>query len=363
MISKVDTTWRSLLNATHNPRFWIVQALVIFISLAHTGLEALHVMHVAPDLYLIPISTLFVPVLYAALNFGVEGAVPTGAWCAILTLPNIFLFHHGAERIGVGAQLVLLVSLGIVVARRVDRERRARDEAEAANRWLADARRSLQTYIGLALRAQEEERRRLSRELHDDTIQDLLVVKAAIEELSCEMGDRRPLDIIDAGLQRSIDGMRRTCRALRPSVLDDLGLVAAVEWLTSDLAARTRIQTSLAVEGTPARLDPELELVIFRITQEALRNVERHAHAARVTVSIEFRSDGLRAEIVDDGRGFDIRRSAPDRLGLSGMEERAKLIGATLQIASQPGDTRVVVTSGPPESRCTPVAELYPASA
>jgi two-component system, NarL family, sensor histidine kinase DegS len=345
MAFAIDVFGPSFRKRLHNRRFWIVQALVIAISLAHTTFETLRVLHLTPDLYLLPISTYFIPVLYAALNFGIEGALPTALWCVVLTVPNILLFHHGAERTGVAAQLALLVMLGTVVARRVDRERRAKFVAEAANRRLADTQHSLQTYIGMALRAQEEERHRLSRELHDETVQDLLAVKAALEALRRKVDQQSSIEFIDTALQKSIEGMRRFCRALRPSVLDDLGLVAALEWLLSDLGGRTSIRASLEIVGESTRLDPELELVIFRIAQEALHNVERHADAGRVDVRMDYRVGGIRLQVEDDGHGFDPRRAREDGLGLVGMQERAKLVGATLRVSSWPGSTRVVVDS------------------
>jgi two-component system, NarL family, sensor histidine kinase DegS len=339
-------------------RFWIVQVLAIGISFTDTTLDAVRVLHLNPDLYLLPESTYFVPVLYAALNFGVEGALPTGLWCVALTVPNIVLFHRGDARVGVAIQLALLVMLGVVVAHRVDTERRAKLAAEAANRQLADIQRSLQSYIGMALRAQEEERYRLSRELHDETIQDLAVVKAALEELRTDVDQHSWLEFIDAALQNSIDGIRRFCRALRPSVLDDLGLVAALELLVSELGGRTDVQAFLNVDGGRRRLDPELELVIFRIAQEALHNVERHASATNVTVSLEYRRAGVCLRIEDDGHGFDPTRVREGRLGLSGMQERAKLIGAVLRVTSEPGKTCVVVESCPEE-----IHDRYPAVA
>lgn len=328
-----------------DPRFWIIQVLAIGISFTDTTVDAVKAFHLNQELYLLPESTYFVPVLYAALNFGVEGALPTGLWCAALTVPNIVLFHHSDEAIGVVVQLALLVALGTVVAHRVDRERRAKLAAEGANRELAAAQNSLQTYIEMALRAQEEERHRLSRELHDETIQDLVLVKTAFQELTCAGARASSVDFIDSALQNVIDGMRRFCRALRPSVLDDLGLAAAVEWLLSDLGNRTHVACCLELGGVPLRLDSELELVIFRIAQEALHNVEHHADAHNVNIRIEYRADGVRLQIDDDGRGFDVAHVRSDRLGLLGMHERAKLVGATLQIASGSGGTRVVVDS------------------
>lgn len=332
--------WRA---RSRDPRFWAVQALVLGIALVHTSLELHQTMHHASYLYLLPISTYFAPVLYAAMNFGVEGALPTALWCIVLTIPNVIFFHHGAERIGVASQLTLLFVLGVVVASRVDRERRAKLAAEAANKNLADIQLSLESYIGMALRAQEEERFRLARELHDETIQDLVVVKVALETLPID-GDRLShLQAIDAQLGRCIEGIRRFCLALRPSVLDDLGLIPGLEWLLSEMSGRSDVLATLNMEGEPTRLNPDAELAIFRIAQEALRNAERHSRAKQVTVELIFHSEGVRLEVVDDGKGFQRQPLLQEEegLGLVGMQERARLIGAKLHISSKPGGTRV----------------------
>ena len=322
-------------------RFWMVQLLVVVIAAAHTTIETAGTLHDVGDLYLLPVSVFFVPLLYAALNFGLEGALPTGLWCVILTLPNIVILHSGAERIGVLAQLTFLVLLSAMVAIRVDEERRAKLVAEEATRRLAETQVSLKTYIGLALRAQEEERFRLSRELHDETVQELVVAKTALEDVSGTPGQRARLELVDAALQRCIDGIRRFCGALRPSVLDDLGLVPALDWLLSDLGGRTGIQMALEVSGDRLRLTPEQELVIFRVAQQALQNVERHAHASRVDVRLAYDSGLLRLEVVDDGHGFDPVHVRKGSLGLAGMRERASLIGAELDVSSRPGRTCV----------------------
>jgi signal transduction histidine kinase len=341
--SWISTFWRRSQVRARDPRFWAVQALVLGIDLVHTSLEARGTMHHASYLYLIPISTYFAPVLYAAMNFGVEGALPTALWCILLTVPNIIFFHHGAERVGVAAQLTLLLVLGVVVASRVDRERRAKLVAEGANRHLAEIQKSLESYIGMALRAQEDERYRLSRELHDETIQDLVVVKVALETLPSDLDRTSHLKAIDTQLQRSIDGIRRFCLALRPSVLDDLGLIPGLEWLLSEMSGRTDIRTTLKVEGKPSALGPDPELAIFRIAQEALRNVERHSGASQVLVGFTYGPGWVRLEVLDDGGGFQHQPLLREEggLGVVGMQERARLIGATLQISSEPGKTLV----------------------
>jgi len=341
MAHVTDSYWPRFRERLRDRRFWIVQAVVLAIATAHTTIETMGALEGARDLYLLPVSTYFIPVLYAALNFGLEGALPTALWCVLLTAPNIVLLHHGAGRIGVVMQLTFLVLLGAMVAIRVDKERRAKLAAEDANRRLAEVQASLKSYIGLALRAQEEERFRLSRELHDETVQELVVAKAALEDLPGSQGQRARLESVDATLQRCIDGIRRFCRALRPSVLDDLGLVPALDWLLSDLAGRTGIRVALEVEDDHLRLNPEQELVIFRVAQEALHNVEHHAHASRVVVRLACDHDRLCLEVVDDGCGFDPANVRQGSLGLSGMQERASLIDAAFEVSSRPGATRV----------------------
>ena len=333
--------WPLVRQRLRDRRFWMVQLLVVVIAAAHTTIEIAGTLEDIGDLYLLPISVFFVPLLYAAMNFGLEGALPTGLWCVILTLPNIVILHSGAERIGVLVQLAFLVLLSAVVAIRVDKERRAKLAAEDATRRLADIQASLKTFIGLALRAQEEERFRLSRELHDETVQELVVAKTALEDVSGTPGQRDRLELVDAALQRCIDGIRRFCRALRPSVLDDLGLVPALDWLLSDLGGRTGIQMALAVSGDRLTLTSEQELVIFRVAQQALQNVERHALASRVDVGLAYDSGLLRLEVVDNGHGFDPAQVRLGSLGLAGMQERASLIGAELDVSSRSGRTSV----------------------
>jgi two-component system sensor histidine kinase DegS len=337
-----------------DPRFWVIQILVIAISVGHAVLEATHSDDL-PDAVLLPTSIYFIPVIYAALNFGVEGAVPTALWASFLTIPNLVIWHTGTERPGVATQLLLLTAIGYVTARRVDLETAAKERAEAANASLSQAQSALEDYVRLAVDAQEEERKRLARELHDDTIQTLAVAKAEVDSVAGEVspaGLRSRLEKVDATLESTIDNVRRFSRDLRPALLDDLGLVSAVDWLVGDLAERTGIDAQVQTSGEPRRLEPKNELRLFRIVQEALHNAERHAEASTIEVRIEF-GEAVRVTVSDDGRGFDSSEALHDRrssrgLGLLGIRERAKLAGAPLSIESRPsGGTRVTVTLGP----------------
>jgi two-component system sensor histidine kinase DegS len=209
--------------------------------------------------------------------------------------------------------------------------------------------------VRLATDAQEEERKRLARELHDDTIQGLVIAKSELDALAVDSpvsaAVATRLKRVETMLAQTIDDVRRFSRDLRPSLLDDLGLVHAIDWLVDDLGTRTGIDAHLRTTGDARRLSQNDELALFRIIQEALHNVERHAHASTVRVRIHFGQD-VRATVVDNGDGFETTQAsnghgAPGKLGLIGVRERAKLAGATLSIRSRPSaGTRVMVTLG-----------------
>jgi signal transduction histidine kinase len=240
-----------------------------------------------------------------------------------------------------------------MVAARVDREQRAKENAETANRGLQAAQDTLRSYVQLAMRAQESERQRLSRELHDETIQELLVVRNSLRD-PAQPGQtiEQRISRIESSLDNSIDGIRRLCRALRPSILDDLGLLPAIEALTGEIRDRSHLDVPMMVSGTPVRLPDEAELAVYRVVQEALRNVQRHSSATRVTVELAYGADGTTASVLDNGRGFDPSRPvAADRLGLVGMRERARLVGGDVTMARADGLTRVTFRlPTPPEA-------------
>lgn len=188
--------------------------------------------------------------------------------------------------------------------------------------------------------AQEEERRRISRELHDDTAQaltSLLLYAKALEQGDAPPAVREALAELREEVSRSLEGVRRMARELRPSALDDLGLVAALDGYTQELARRT----GLAVRFESAcggRLPPQVELVLYRIAQEALTNTAKHAGAARVTVELVREPGIVWLTVRDDGRGFDPATVSPGRgLGLFSMRERAELAGGTLAVVAGVG--------------------------
>lgn len=201
------------------------------------------------------------------------------------------------------------------------------------------------------LDAQEEERRRIARELHDETAQELTALLVHIRlaaDGSREPATRERLTELRAAASRALAGVRRIARELRPTILDDLGLAEAVRAYANECLARSGTRATVSTSGSAARLDPSRELVLYRVIQEALSNVAKHAEASRVDVAIGQDADVVVASVVDTGRGFEPRRTvAPtgQGLGLLGMRERLALVGGHLEIETSPGaGTAVRVT-------------------
>ncbi len=206
---------------------------------------------------------------------------------------------------------------------------------------------NLQFFLQQCTRSQEEERKRISRELHDETIQSLVVLSRQLDSLlSGKNGlseeNRHRLEDLWQQTNKMMKELRRLCQDLRPAALDRLGLVSALEWLADDVENYSGIATSVRVVGTEPGLAEEVKLVLFRITQEALRNVWRHAVANTAEIIAEFNENSVIVIVRDNGKGFQLPDTIGDlardgKLGLAGMQERARLIGANLKVESEPG--------------------------
>jgi signal transduction histidine kinase len=210
----------------------------------------------------------------------------------------------------------------------------------------------LRSYARAVLRAQEDERKRLSQEIHDETIQDLVLLSRQLDALA-NLPRKVLSQELAAGLASArafaaeiMQGLRDLARALRPPVLEQLGLAASLRQLLTDVERRTGLACRLQVQGGLGRLAPEIELGLFRIAQEALHNAERHARATHVSVRLVLAEDEVRLSVSDNGVGFrpaGAGRAEPGhRLGLAGMRERAEALGGRVEIRSAPGKgTRV----------------------
>lgn len=409
----------------------------------------------------IPTSLFLIPVVYAALNFGMQGSLPTALWGALLTTPNMILFHEGSDRVGELWQLGLVVIVAAFVGHRVDREKRARQEAEEreearrvseekyrgifdhvvepilvlgpdcaieqVNQAAADMlstplaelrgrqvcdlmdidprrllsgemrsgavqrvvgkggqplwvqpvviplvdtdgarhsqlmlrdltaeyerQRELEAYAKMTATAREEERGRIARELHDGPVQSLVLVWRRLDDLG-SLGDEnsdKELKAAQRQVRDAADELRKVSRALRPSVLDDLGLASALRAEVSAFRQRSGIACRLSVAGSERRLSLASELALLRIAQEALRNADRHAEAKRVLVRLRYEHSRVQLSISDDGRGITERPSsellADGKLGVIGMREQARSIGADISIGpGRQGGTQVALT-------------------
>ena len=201
-------------------------------------------------------------------------------------------------------------------------------------------------YIAEITKAQEEERKRIARELHDDTAQslatlslDIEAISAAKDQLSQEAVQR--LEELRAKTVTMLGGLRRFVHELRPADLDQVGLVPALESLSKELSNEVKITARVEVTGSERRLPGDAELVLFRIAQEALRNVRKHSEATEAVIRVEFAPGTVRMNVIDNGCGFEVPEVPGDfagngKLGLIGMHERARLDGS-FSVQSQVG--------------------------
>jgi two-component system sensor histidine kinase UhpB len=202
----------------------------------------------------------------------------------------------------------------------------------------------VQALSGAVIRAQEQERQRIARELHDEASQALtaiIVGHRVIEQLDdMEAIKRKSRELRDLTAD-TLDALHRLIVELRPSLLEERGLLPALRWYAGEYAERFGIKPDLLTRGFETRLPREVETALFRIVQEALTNVARHAAAKHVTVRMVRQPTFIEASIEDDGCGFDVDGAAgaqPARgLGLLGMQERAALAGGACEVRSAPG--------------------------
>ena len=237
---------------------------------------------------------------------------------------------------GVSALGALVVGAGIAVA-----SARVLGHLRAS---LARRRRELASLSARLMSAQEEERRRLSRELHDEFGQSLTAVNAYLWLIERQgPSDPAALRARTAEARRvvskTLTAMRELSQLLRPSVLDDFGLVPSLDGHLKAFADRHQIATSFMTEGLPDRLPADVETALYRIAQEALTNVARHARASRVRVALAARDGELRLDIEDDGVGFPSRHANGGRVGvgLVGIRERVRALGGTVTLHSGTG--------------------------
>jgi signal transduction histidine kinase len=204
----------------------------------------------------------------------------------------------------------------------------------------------LRQYVAAITNTQEEERRRIARDLHDDTTQSLIAIGQRVE-LARDMIDETPqeateqLSDLRKMITRTINSVRQFSRDLRPTTLEDLGLVAALQHLVNTLSHQDNMEVSLSIEGTAEGLLPEMEIAVYRIVQEALTNIRKHARASHVQLQAQFLPQLVIVTVRDNGVGFEVPQEMAElanqgSFGLMGLKERAQLFGGQATITSQP---------------------------
>lgn len=237
------------------------------------------------------------------------------------------------------------------------------DLAETLNATLDELARDhaqLRSLSSQVIRAQEEERRRIARELHDDTAQ--LLFAQLLRVTALKTSSNEELRQVGADLEvatvEALEGVRRLALELRPPALDDLGLADALADLAQRFLAQTRIKIDYQVRGSRTRLPADVELVLYRVAQEALTNVAKHAQAGKVSMDLDRATHDVSLSVRDDGRGFDpdrqvVRASTGIGLGLFGMQERVNLVGGSIRIWSEAGNGTEVFAFLPVDQRRT----------
>jgi PAS domain S-box-containing protein len=268
--------------------------------------------------------------------------------------------RHGAHRqsyaegpgrrpMGVGLELEARRADGTTFPVEISLNRGRLDGRDCTIAFIRDVtlRRRLRDFGAGALRAAEDVRARIARDLHDDTAQQIaahMVRLRLVEGARTDEDRAEQIRVLREGLQGTSESIRRIARGLRPPELDDAGLLAALQAHARRLEASHQLQVTLEGESPDRGLTEEGLLVVYRIVQEALTNVARHAGTDRARVEVRIRDRVIEVDVSDEGRGFRAHPVAPDGrgLGLLGMQERAVMVGGRLQVETRPGEGTVV---------------------
>jgi PAS domain S-box-containing protein len=262
-----------------------------------------------------------------------------------------FPVEASISQVSVGGKKLFTVILRDITAR------------ERAEREVRESREQLRQLSASLQAVREEEKARIARELHDELGQALTGLKMDLAQLVTQLAPEQQGAIDQANamktlIESTVASVRRIATELRPLMLDDLGLVATIEWLVNDFSRRTGIAVNLTLPEADFELDPEPSTALFRVLQESLTNVARHAGAGHVRVTLAGTERDVRLTVHDDGKGIDAAlERAPKTYGLLGMRERASMLGGELTVHSNPGAGTSIVMIVPRPTR-TPEAPL-----
>ena len=259
------------------------------------------------------------------------------------------LFHQFRRRVAV--TLILTIGVGLVLATvSITYTLRLERDAQARFAEIEHARLELRELSGRLVETQETERRAISRELHDEVGQTLSAMVVELSNISAALPAanavlRTHVDTMKRLLENSMGVVRNMALLLRPSMLDDIGLVPALRWQAREVSRRSGLRVDVATEHIPDSLPDEHKTCIYRVVQEALYNCTRHAGARVCRITLRYENGELLLAVQDDGKGFD--RAEERGLGLLGMQERAERLGGRFEVSSLPGQGTLLTVSLP----------------
>ena len=288
-----------------------------------------------------PFFFLLIPLVLLAWGYGRQGALLGSTWASVLHVGiSLGLLPEGdLSRISVAQtvmRILLLYLVPLIVSILAERERQQHTRMEKAHRRL---RRHAAAMEQLAV---SRERNRMARDLHDTLAHSLSALSVQLEALRTLMANdpgaaRAAVDAVAELAKRGLEESRKAIQALRTGPVETLGLTGALRAAIEALQERTGVQASLGTAGEESLLTPEEAQVFYRIVEEAFSNIERHANAQRVDVRLDCGADRIDLVIRDDGAGFDPAEVELERYGLTGIRERAAMIGASVEVKSRPG--------------------------
>lgn len=351
----ININSRKAKSGVYNPHFWaiacIMAALILIYNASYFGIASwfpwIRDVVTAQGIYaFVPILLFLAPLIYAGVVFRLRGFLVTWAIFVAAILPRTLQQTPSLEslmRVALFTLVALLLGLLVALVYNPEAKEDALKLTKAGRR------------ISLAriLKMQEYERQHVSRELHDKIIQALLVIANRANALGAgDYGNltpeaRKQAEQITVMLLLAVDDVRRLSRDLRPSILDNVGLLPALRWLAEHTTQESGVRVEIRVNGIEHRLRPEVEMIVFRIAQEALKNVARHSKATKAVVTLNFAASNFKMTIEDNGQGFCLPESISDyasegKLGLARIEQQARLLEGTLDIQSEPGKGTVV---------------------
>lgn len=350
--SAVKTSAQTFLRRNFPPyrdyRFWLIQALNLIscleiISLPSRDDNTGALTFQLENSFVLQSFVLFflISTLSSAVIFGWQAATLTILLTSVFLIPKLYYWWPVSYDHVLAARYVVISVLAIVIAVLVSREQTTRQSVQGLNVKMNEIIREKDRYFKLASEAQENERRRISRDLHDDSLQLLATV---MRQLDGAIHAENPEDIrkqmirAKETITMTSEAIRRYCEELRPMLLDSMGLTPAVEWIGQEVENRTGIKVDFETVGD-ARAIPNQDLIhIFRVMQEAFHNVEKHSKATAVKVLWNYTGETFEITVTDNGIGMWNFGPSPSRsLGIQGMYERTELVGGKLTIESQPG--------------------------